>query len=111
MDMVNIDIVGAEILETLFEGTANLIFGIRMVLRHDIFLGGDHQAIAQHSSDRLADHHFRAIPLRRVEKVNAEIDGTAHVRDHLALTARLVLQSRQPQPARPAAAQSCHANF
>jgi hypothetical protein len=60
-------------------------------------LGGDHQAVARHRFNRLADHRLGAVSSSGVDDVDAEIEGNADQRNDLGLRFAV----RQPEPAEP----------
>ena len=64
--------------------------------------------IPRHPGNRLADNALGAVILRRVEKVDAEIERLLDQANRMIFRAGV---AAHPQPARPAATESGDANF
>jgi hypothetical protein len=69
-------------------------------------LGADHDILAPHRFDRLAEHLFGAVGRRGVEQIDPELDRLPNDRNRVGLALAL----RQPQLAEPAAAQPGNAD-
>src|SRR5262245_10350951 len=108
VQMIDVDIIGADKLQALFEALNDFTFRIGMILRRQRYLGRDHQAIARSARDRFANDRLGAVALRGVEKVNAEIERLFDQRDGIVSRLRI---AAEPEPACPAAAEAGNAHF
>src|SRR5262245_26518047 len=81
VQMIDIDVIGADELQALFESLDDFMFRLGMILRRQRYLGRDHQTIARSARDRFANDRLRAVALRGVEKVNAAIERLFDQRD------------------------------
>jgi hypothetical protein len=78
-----------------------------MIRRWKRFLCRNNELFARHTLDRFADHGFRAIGLRGIEKIYAEIEGLLDQGDGVVGGIRGIAQT---ETARPTAAETSNAH-
>ncbi len=63
VQMIDIDVIGAEQLEALLQPFDNLGVGVGVILWRQGFFCRDHQLLARHTGDGFADDRLRAVGL------------------------------------------------
>src|SRR5215207_4032965 len=72
--MIDIDVVGAQELKTLFQSFDNRRLWIWLIGTRQSLLGRYYDPIARDIGDRFANNIFGAVILRSIEKVDTEIE-------------------------------------